>query len=501
MTNYANGLIKQVEELTIENERLKEDNKSLRSENRALRQELKTLENSIEEMVKRAVEKATAPLNERIKHLEAENERKSNEIMRLKAIIDKDSSNSSKPPSNDGFKKIPNSREKSGRKVGGQKGHNGKTLKIPENLDELVREGKAEKKIVDYSGGAVQYISQWTVDIAIKPVYTEKRYTIGTVKPCVSYGENVKALSVLFSNEGLIAEGRLSELFKEISGGLITISEATIEKINREVAQKINTDEIKEDLLNNKVMHVDETVIRCVQRLENGEENIKVANKTTYDVIIRTYSNEKTTLCTVNAHKDDEGVKRDGILPSFCGILSHDHDRKYYKYSELHAICGAHLLRELKGLFELYKIIWADTFRLFYNGINEYKKKTAFCDSGKLTEFEECYDALLADGYAVLDKIGEKNFGYTVLRPILNRLRDYKSGYMLFIRDYDAPFTNNQAERDLRPCKTKQKISGCFRSWDGVVYYAKIRSFLSTAKKRSINLFDAFKNLLTPCPC
>lgn len=121
MTNYSNGLIKQVEDLTIENEKLKEDNKSLRTENRALRQELRTLENSIEEMVKRAVEKATAPLNERIKQLETENERKNNEIMRLKAIIDKDSSNSSKPPSNNGFKKIPNSREKSSRKVGGQK--------------------------------------------------------------------------------------------------------------------------------------------------------------------------------------------------------------------------------------------------------------------------------------------------------------------------------------------------------------------------------------------
>jgi cell division protein FtsB len=254
MTNYNKEIIKQVEDLTIENIKLKEENKSLRAENRALRQEIKTLENSIEEMVNRAIEKATASLKESIKHLEAENERKDKEIMRLKAIIDKDSSNSSKPPSCNGFKKIPNSREKSGKKVGGQKGHDGKTLKIPENLDELVRDGKAEKRIVDYSGGTKKYISQWTVDIAIKAVYTEKRYRIGTelkefhtVKPIVSYRENIKAFSVLLSNEGLIAESRLSEICKEISGGLITISEATIEKINREVVQKINTDEIKEN--------------------------------------------------------------------------------------------------------------------------------------------------------------------------------------------------------------------------------------------------------------
>lgn len=501
MTNYNKEIIKQVEDLTIENIKLKEENKSLRAENRALRQEIKTLENSIEEMVNRAIEKATASLKESIKHLEAENERKDKEIMRLKAIIDKDSSNSSKPPSCNGFKKIPNSREKSGKKVGGQKGHDGKTLKIPENLDELVRDGKAEKRIVDYSGGTKKYISQWTVDIVIKTVYTEKRYPIGTVKPCVSYGENIKALSVLLSNDGMIAEGRLSELFKEISGGLITISVATIEKINRQVAKKINTDEIIKDLLNGKVMNVDETFINCTQILENGEENIKTADKTTFEITIRTYSNETTTLYTINPHKDDEGVIRDGVIPPFCGILAHDHDKKYYKYGKFHATCGAHLSRELKGLSELYNIKWADEFRIFYNGINEYKKKTTFCSPEKLIEFEERYDILLADGYSVLDKIGVKKFGYAKLHPVLNRLKAYKNEYLLFIRNYDAPFTNNQAERDLRPCKTKEKISGCFRSWNGLAYYAKIRSFLSTSKKRSVNLLDAFSNLLNPCPC
>ncbi|MDR2176150.1 MAG: transposase [Synergistaceae bacterium] len=55
------------------------------------------------------------------------------------------------------------------------------------------------------------------------------------------------------------------------------------------------------------------------------------------------------------------------------------------------------------------------------------------------------------------------------LRRMLNRLRDYKAAYMLFINNYDAPFTNNQTERDLRPCKTKQKVSGCFRLSAGSV--------------------------------
>jgi transposase len=84
-----------------------------------------------------------------------------------------------------------------------------------------------------------------------------------------------------------------------------------------------------------------------------------------------------------------------------------------------------------------------------------------------------------------------KSFGYAELQRMVHRLAKYKASYMLFIRDYTAPFTNNQAERGLRHCKTKQKISGCFRSWQGVVDYCKIRSLFASAKKRGKNLMDS----------
>jgi len=94
-----------------------------------------------------------------------------------------------------------------------------------------------------------------------------------------------------------------------------------------------------------------------------------------------------------------------------------------------------------------------------------------------------------------------KAFGYDPLRCMVNRLADYKDSYLLFIRDFEAPFTNNEAERDLRPYKTKQKISGCFRSWQGVLDYCKIRSFLAIAKKRGCNLFDTLASLfILPLP-
>lgn len=90
-----------------------------------------------------------------------------------------------------------------------------------------------------------------------------------------------------------------------------------------------------------------------------------------------------------------------------------------------------------------------------------------------------------------------KTFGYDELHRMVNRLEKHKDNYMLFMRDYKAPFTNNEAERDLRHCKTRQKVSGCFRSWQGIVDYCNIRSLLATAKKRGQNLLDTLTSLFS----
>ena len=103
------------------------------------------------------------------------------------------------------------------------------------------------------------------------------------------------------------------------------------------------------------------------------------------------------------------------------------------------------------------------------------------------------FDALLQDGEVALAVITPGTFGYDELRKMLARLRDYKDAYLLFIRNYDAPFTNSLAERDLRPCKTRQKISGCFRTWRGISDFVKIMSVFSTWKKQKVDLFAKIK--------
>ncbi len=126
--------------------------------------------------------------------------------------------------------------------------------------------------------------------------------------------------------------------------------------------------------------------------------------------------------------------------------------------------------------------------------------KKAACGPDLLCEYEIRYDDFVKEGETLLNDMPSKSFGYAQLRRMVNRLRHYKDFYLLFIRNYDAPFTNNEAERDLRICKTRQKISGCFRSWPSVPDYCRIRSFLDTAKKRAKNIFDSLALLCSPKP-
>ena len=498
MRDYNRGLIKQIEDLTKENEELRSENKELRAENREMRQRINALEKSIEEKITKAVERATAPLKERIKQLEAENERKGTEILRLKAQINKDSSNSSKPPATNGYKKIPNNRESSGKKQGGQFGHKGCKLNIPENLDELVTSGIAEHIILTEVAEGEAYVSDWIVDIKVIVTYTEHRRKPGK-PPKIEYGPQIKVIAVYLCIIGLMTYKRLTQFFHELSHNLITVSKAALAEFNRNAADAINLEPYVHDLLNGRVINVDETPIKTTER--PGESGaLETAEKTTFNAYIRTYSNNTTTILTANPYKTEESVVMDNILTQFHGIISQDHESKFYNFGNKHATCGAHLTRELKGMFDLQLLEWAADVRWFFLEMNRHKNEDVHnniiaCEPIFLRFYETRYDELVEKGRLQLTTIPPKSFGYDELRRMVNRLEKHKDNYLLFIRDYEAPFTNNLAERDLRHCKTKQKVSGCFRSWQGVLDYCKIRSFLATAKKRGENLLVALAGL------
>ena len=435
-------MFRQLEELTVENEKLKKENKKLRAENHWLRtentrltQRLETLEMTIEDRINKAVEeavaKATAPLLEAIAE-------KDKEILRLKSQIAKDSSNSSKPSSSNGFKKIPNNREKSDKKRGGQPGHKGSRLDIPNNLEELVEQGIAEHIILSEVSEGEVYVSDWTVDLKTITVYTEYRRRPGK-PPEIQYGSQLKAQAVYLSTVGLVAYQRLSQFFCEITHNLLKVSKATLASFNHSAAGAVILSDYISDLLNGTVVHVDETPIKTSER--PGQDGIlETAEKTTYQAYIRTYSNKTTTVLTASPNKTEDSVTADNILTQFHGIVAQDHEAKFYHFGDQHATCVAHLTRELKGLQELQMLPWAGDVRQFFLEMNEQKKKDLHsgkktCGAVLLCHYETRYDELVDHGKNLLAGMKNNSFGYDELRRMVNRLEKHKDNYMLFMRD------------------------------------------------------------------
>ena len=514
--NYNKDIIRQLEEQTTRADKLEKENKMLRAEVKDLRKKLSDFEENMNKRINDAIEKAIAPLKEELVVKNDELSKANTEISRLKAVINKDSGNSSKPPSTNGFKKVPNSREKTGNPPGGKQGHTGNRLIKPKNLDELVEKGLAEVKVVDYTAGATEYISRWVADIEIKCRFTEHRFPIGCMLPKeyeneITYGNNIKAICTLLSVEGMISRERLAEFLKQITNGILKPSETTLGEFVNQMANLLDEeiDVIKNALLNNEVMNVDETPMKCSQTIEydkNTEEPLlKTAKETTFNVTVRNYSNGFATLYTVNPKKDIAGIERDGILPVFHGTLCHDHDKKFYNYGTFNCTCGAHLTRELKGLHELYNSAWAGDMRHFMLQLNEHKNYDLFngrleCNPDMLVLYYNLYDDLILAGENELNRTESGEFGKKEVSKMLRRLRNYKENYLLFMKDYKVPFTNNLSERDLRQNKTKQKVSGCFRSWNGIKKYTVARSFISTVKKRELNLLNSIRSVFEGIP-
>jgi hypothetical protein len=476
------------------------------------------LESRIDELIAEAVAKA---VTEATAVMAEELVKATNEILRLRAIIDKDSTNSSKPPSTNEFKPKPNSREKSGKPQGGQKGHPGHRISLPENIEELVNLGQVEMNVADYTDGKGGYVSRYTIDVETRVIVTEHRYPIGMQLPEpqyneVSYGEEIKAKVILLMNEGIVAKKRLSGIICGMTHGIVNLSTGTMDRFQSDFAKKLidsgEIDAIEQDLLNNSIMCTDDTSMRVQERIvypadENSSNapTYEKAEKKSFKATVRTHSNEQSTLYTVNPKKDIKGIERDGILPEYAGTLCHDHESKFFNYGSDNASCCGHLSRALKGLRDLYKCPWAGEMRTFINGMNEYRnidisKNVLFCDPIKLSFFEEEYDRILQEGRIAIGQMSEGDFGYSEFNAMLNRLTNHKHNYMLFMHDYNVPFTNNLAERDLRPEKTKQKVSGTFRSWDGIVSHVRVRSFISTIKKRGMDLCESIRSVIQGKP-
>ena len=430
----------------------------------------------------------------------------------LSGRLKKDSSNSSKPPSTNGFKKPKtfSTRKKSGKKPGGQAGHTGHTLAVDSQEKEIIH----RKEGACPCGGEIvfgdKYQSRTLVDVQINLVYTEERAYDGVCSICgkpfrssfskefrapVQYGSNIKSLVSILNEYGDIADQKTAEIVSSICGNRISLSSGTVVNIRTALSQKLDgtVQRIKQKLIESKVLCVDETGIHV-----DGKLNW-----------VHIFCNAEYTFFSYAMKRSGHCNDQDGILAFFIGILVHDHFVGYYKNrAATHSECNEHILRYLKAVIEIQAHEWAREMTEFLVEANNRKKESIA--SGKYS-FSPEELALLEDRYvALLDKgdrdyqaaiEGKKNIRrFNEERLLLKRLREFKDEHLRFLSDFNAPFGNHAAEQGAHFIKNKTRVSGGFRSNRGADLHMNIASVIATAKKQKKNPFTVIKNAFLDLP-
>jgi len=485
--NYTKDMFKQLEGALQKIDEL--NNKVTRIETETTNKYLKIIYEKDQEIARLRAE--NADMKERIIKLEAE-------IDRLRKQINNDSSNSSAPPSSDQKPNNPNSfnsREKSGKKSGGQKSHKGHCLNKTE-VQLKIDEGTMRHEVINHGApkANLRYISKYIVDINVETIATEHRFyedyagRINIPKifhSDVQYGDELKTLTTTLIGQGIVASNRVVELISEMSANVINISEGSIYNWLSEFDRKVKPliENIKDKVLNSPVMYVDETGARCEEK----------------NMFFRNYSNDKHVLYTLNPTKGKKAIEEDGILPFYIGTLIHDHNTVNYSYGTRNGECNVHIIRYLKANCENTQNIWSDDMIKFLTGLNRAKKVAiAFGLEGfeatDIENYKKRYDDIISAGFASLDNTKSRVYKKDEKR-LLNRMKKYKDNHLLFAIDFSIPFDNNLSERDLRIVKTKTKVSGCFRTLDGGRRFANLMSVTKTAIKQNFSPYKAVKNV------
>jgi transposase len=438
-------------------------------------------------------------------------------IAELERQLNQNSSNSSKPQSSDGLAKpsIRSLRKPSGKKTGGQKGHPGAYLATMAEPDEVVHHMPlacydCPSKDICISSASIcetREVIDAIVDVKITahkaleitcPLLgiSHKGFFPDSVKSPVQYGENLQALVVALNTIGAVSVNRTHEIVSSIFN--IPLSTGTISAMVSRCAAGLEETVaiIREKITASAVANYDETGTR-------------VDGQTMW---VHNASTSEYTHLFIHEKRGKEGSDAGGVLPLFRGIAVHDCWSPYWKYPDIgHALCCAHLLRELIGVEENNpKERWASAFKKLLLTMKAAKEKAI--EKGKdalsryyLAKFDRLYDRIIAQAYRKnpIPKSSEKKRGRKKKGKVLSlveRLAGHKASICLFVKNFAVPFDNNQAERDIRMIKTKTKVSGCFRSIDGASNYLKIMSYVGTAKKLKINPYEAIRQAILGTP-
>ncbi len=457
----------------------------------ALREENRTLKALVAELL--PLQEQLAQANARIKELEDR--------------LAKDSRTSSKPPSSDGLARLPRrSRRPSGKRPGGQAGHPGHTLSLVEQPDEVVRHRP-------------QVCSQCREDLSAVPGSVAERRQVldlpeirllaqehqieaiccptchsrnlgsfpASVSAPVQYGPHLQALAVYLHQGQLLPTARTCEALAAICG--CQISEATLLQWSELAAERLapTVERIAELIGASRLQHGDETGIRVYGMLHWLHVNCT----------------RFLTHLAWHASRGREAMDEIGIWSRFAGRGMHDRLASYDAYDCAHSICGAHLVRDCAAVAEQEHQQWAAQMQDFLLDLHDACHEWRLLHLTAVPAIERDdwvarYFEILAAGYAAQPPPPAPSPGsrkgrrkQSKAKNLLDALLGRAEQVLALLDDLRIPFTNNQAERDLRWAKVQQKISGTFRSATGITAFCRIRSYLSTMHKQGHPMLSA----------
>ena len=429
------------------------------------------------------------------------------EIARLKALLNIDGTNSSVPTSKTPINKkkvIPNTREKTNRKRGGQKGHEKHKLEKfkDEEVTEII-EHKMEKcpcckshKIKET--GEIKEKDELDYKIVVEKkryIYAEyeceecgKKFhekIPNNLKEENQYGPQVQALELTLMNQANVTINKAQKITKGMTNGEIDLSEGYIAKLQKRGAKNLEKfmQEIKKEMIRQRLVHWDDTVIMI---------NTKRS-------CLRFYGTEKLAMYTAHLKKDKEGLDEDGILTALSKetVVEHDHNKINYneEYVFTNAECNVHLLRDLQKVIDNLNHKWAKKLKELLKKMDHKRKwlikkgKKEF-DQEELDKFNEKFNSIMLEAY---DENSEEKQKYYVDKELtlIRRILDYKNEYFLWLYDFDVPFTNNLSERSLRGAKSKMKVSGQFVNEESAKNYATIKTYIETCERNGVNTYNA----------
>ncbi len=443
-------------------------------------------------------------LRERVDRLEAEN-------VELRRRLGLNSSNSSKPPSSDGLgRSRPQQGKNSGRRRGKQPGAPGSTLELVADPDEVLEHrpqrcitvgcgsplvegheyGRQRRQVVELPQRRARVVEHQLIAVQC----TECGQVSEPVAPAgvsgrVQYGTGVKAAAVYARAAQFLPFGRAAAMMGDLLG--VRVSTGFVYQVVTEAARRLGpfVSHTAALLHVQQVLHADETPARVGGRLK----------------YVHVACTPGLTLFHVGGRSKAD-IDAGQVLPGFTGTLVRDGYAAYRHLSDAeHAWCGAHLIRDLRGVHDSDPAAqqWAEVMA----GTLLMAKKMAeqavvagrdALSTDEISHIRACYAGAVV--YGREQNPPERDGKLSRAGTLVERFATHRDMILRFTVDLAVPFTNNQAERDLRPVKLQQKISATWRTLQGLADFATLRSYLSTAAKHGMDALDVLEQLFTTGP-